>query len=354
MNVVSFVTDLLFLSCLPMSAFLLSKTRVPEIIEPEEMPVEEPASTPQFEWALSPSEVKVLEQKTPDHSILDTDKIFLTLSILTLILSPFIIVFLKVSLLSLALSILAAIYIYCHYSELPFSNLLSYFVDYPHKLTLLSNQKLKKLFTFFKEFIQKQDKGMFIYGLLVVDALYLDLFVAKFSLASNQASAYIFIATLVKLLTIGLFYILYKWLLEKNVFENLALDKRVNTIFIFIIATFTYVSFFWSKVFIKVFSLGIFTSYHQSLPYILATHLILMLIFMIVAYNKDYLKAQISITNFILQFLISLHLVVIGLLIFFSTSSLEAVAFFTAGIALFLLTLLYHLFYKLHIYSQLI
>lgn len=354
MNVVSFVTDLLFLSCLPLSAFLLSKTRAPEVLEVEEAPAEETVSTPQFEWALSPNEAKVLEQKTPNHSMVDTDKIFLSLSILTLILSPFIIVFLKVSLLSFVLGVLTAIYIYSHYSHLPFSSLVSYFINYPHKLTLLSNQKLKSLFAFSKQFIQKQDKQMVIYALLAIDALYLDLFVAKFSLATSQASAYIFIATLVKVLTVGLFYILYKWLLEKNVFSDAVLDKRVNTIFLFVGAMVTYLSFFWSKVFIKVFSLGIFTSYHQSLPYILATHLVLMLIFMIVAYNKDYLKAQGSLTNFILQFLISLHLVVIGLLIFFSTSSLEAVAFFTAGIALFLLTLLYHLFYKLHIYSQLI
>jgi hypothetical protein len=335
-------------------AFLLSKTRVADVVEVAIVPTEETVSTPQFEWALSPNEVKVLEQKIPVQNILDTDKIFLSLTILTLTLSPFIIVFLKVSLLSLVLGVLASIFVYSHHSAMPFSSLVSYFTNYPHKLTLLSNQKLKRLFSFSKQFIQKQDKQMVIYGLLAVDALYLDLFVAKFSLAASQASAYIFIATLVKLLTIGLFYILYKWLLEKNVFRYVILDKRVNTIFLFVGAAITYLFFFWSKIFVKVFSLGIFTSYHQSLPYILATHLVLMLIFMIVAYNKDYLKAQSSLTNFILQFLISLHLVAIGLLIFFNTSSLEAVAFFTAGIALFLLTLLYHLFYKLHIYSQLI
>jgi hypothetical protein len=76
MNVVSFVTDLLFLSCLPLSAFLLSKTRVAEAAEVEQTPAEETVSTPQFEWALSPDEVKVLGQKTPTQNILDTDKIF--------------------------------------------------------------------------------------------------------------------------------------------------------------------------------------------------------------------------------------------------------------------------------------
>ena len=106
MNVVSFVTDLLFLSCLPLLAFLLSKTRVADVVEVAIVPTEETVSTPQFEWALSPNEVKVLEQKIPVQNILDTDKIFLSLTILTLTLSPFIIVFLKVSLLSLVLGVL--------------------------------------------------------------------------------------------------------------------------------------------------------------------------------------------------------------------------------------------------------
>lgn len=360
MSILFFIFDLIFLSFLPLlGIFLGSLKKQVELStqkEDDEKLVSE-VEDENYSWALTKVEKEALQHSAQSHTptpFSHGDILLLLLVALLILCSPFALALLHLNPLSYLISVITTVGAYswkANDSTLHVKNVTYHLVSVAQKI---NKQLILETFTDLKKFLQEQSYTSIIYTILAVDAVYLDLFVAKMSLDKFSATAYIFLSLLSKVVLVALLFGLHKWLIEQNIFKTYRLDSRVVGIFTLGSAILAYFFFLFSKVLVTFISFGSLISFHTALPYIFAVHVLIMLLCFLFHFNHQDFVQKISLQSFALHFLISLHGIILLMLLFFSISSLEAVSFFIAGITLFLLTLFYHLFYRLHIYTQLV
>ena len=361
MSILFFVFDLIFLSFLPLLGIFLGSLKKPVVATnqeaPREVEAEKDTENLDYSWALTKAEKEAIKIAAPSPMFTPFshgDILLLLLVGLLILILPIALAILHLNPLSYLIAIIATVLAYAWKAGETSLNIKNTF----HHLTQVA-QKIDRgvvLSTFadLKLFLQNQPYLNIIYTILAVDAVYLDLFVAKISLDKFSAAAYIFLSILSKAMLVALLFGLHKWLVERNIFKTRNLDTRVVGMFTFSSAIAAYFFFLFSKVLVKFISFGNLTNFHTALPYIFAVHVLIALLFFLFYFNHQDFVQKFSLQSFSLHFLISLHGIVLLMLLFFSISSLEAVSFFVAGLTLFLLTLFYHLFYRLHIYTQLV
>lgn len=361
MSILFFVFDLIFLSFLPLLGIFLGSLKMHtepdrEKIEGTENVVDK-AEDIDYSWALTKAEKKAIKIAAPSPIFTPFshgDILVLLLVGLLILILPIALAILHLNPLSYLIAVIATVFAYswkASETSLKIKNIFHHFTQVAQKI---DKQIITNTFLDLKHFLQNQSYLNIIYTILAVDAIYLDLFVAKISLDKFSAAAYIFLSILSKVILVALLFGLHKWLVERNIFKTRNLDTRVVGMFTFSSAIAAYFFFLFSKVLVKFISFGNLTNFHTALPYIFAVHVLIALLFFLFYFNHQDFVQKFSLQSFSLHFLISLHGIVLLMLLFFSISSLEAVSFFIAGLTLFLLTLFYHLFYRLHIYTQLV
>lgn len=361
MSILFFIFDLIFLSFLPLVGIFLGSLKKHVELGTEKTETTEDLAIEMedvnYSWALSKAEKEALKNSLPTYRpapFSHGDILLLLLIGSLIILSPIALALLHLNPLSYLIAIITTVFAYnwkVSESTLNIKNIVYQFTTVAQKI---NSHVILETFTDLKKFLQEQSYTNIVYTILVVDALYLDLFVAKVSLDKFSATAYIVISLLAKVILVALIFGLHRWLVERNIFKNFILDTKVVGIFVFGATIITYILFLFSKGLIKFLSFGTLVGFHTALPYIFAVHILVSLLFFLFYFNHHNFTQNISLQSFALHFLISLHGIILLMLLFFSISSLEAVSFFMAGLTLFLLTLFYHLFYRLHIYTQLV
>jgi hypothetical protein len=359
MSILFFVFDLIFLSFLPLLGIFLGSLKKPVVATNQEAPREAEKETENldYSWALTKAEKEAIKITAPSPMFTPFshgDILLLLLVGLLILILPIALAILHLNPLSYLTAIAATILAYSwkvNETSLNIKNIFHHFTKVAQKI---DKQIIIDTLLDLKHFLQNQPYLNIVYIILTVDAIYLDLFVAKISLDKFSAAAYIFLSILSKIILVTLLFGLHKWLIEKNIFKTHSLDPRIVSMFTFGSAIIAYFFFIFSKVLVRLVSFGSLINFHTALPYIFAVHVLIMILFFLFYFNHQDFVQKVSLQRFTLHFLVSLHGAILLMLLFFSISSLEAVSFFIAGLTLFLLILFYHLFYRLHIYTQLV
>ncbi len=188
-------------------------------------------------------------------------------------------------------------------------------------------------------------KYNFILNTFVFSFIFLDIFLAKLSLSSYDSSAYILYSVFFKII----FFIIYGF--YKNKFILNPRKYLFNTMSISLF--FLYLIFDLSK-FLSYVVIGFKSSEnHTTLPYIFGAYVLFSLVIILLQIKKDFiLKQSVVLDTLFYSTLVFIFINILSLL-FLNINTIDGISFFMAGISLFFLTLLYHLFYRIHTYIQL-
>ena len=200
MAFLSFITDIIFLSFLHILGFLLAK--IPQKVEAESVVAEEVLEVepepitdakPEYSWALSEKERVVIPNnitKKVERSGSQPGFLILLALLFFILISPIAIFIAKINPISYLISLLLFVIVYIWQNsrnlidlDLKLKNIFSLLPQINKASILNHSQNLK-------DALLLQPKIKLIYFLLIFDAVYLDLFIAKVSLDKTAATAY--------------------------------------------------------------------------------------------------------------------------------------------------------------------
>jgi hypothetical protein len=203
--------------------------------------------------------------------------------------------------------------------------------------------------------VKSQGKYNILFFNFSIIFLYADLFIAKIFLVTSFSTAYIMISLFMKIFVFVLYFtlkdkILYYLVLNK--FKNIEVIFHliIYSLYMFIF----YIFFNFSKFIIQNVSVNMFTEFHTALPYIFIANVLYFSVIKFLHNQKQNLVDRNQTLSIAFNFAMIINILFITIISMSYISTLEAVAFFISGMALLTITLLYHLFYRLHIYIQLV
>lgn len=205
-----------------------------------------------------------------------------------------------------------------------------------------------KTFSYLKN-LSSDNKYSFVLYTFVIMFLFLDVFLAQIYLSTKMYGYYTLVTIFFKMLVISFAYYLF----ENKYVESESAKKTLfyilgGTLFI------SYVLFAFSEISTKVLLGNLFLNYHTSLVLVFLANVLIAVNIFLVFVKKDFIIRNLPILNFLFKAVLLLILFVFVSLFLFNTNSVDSLAFFMIALGMFFLTILYHLFYRIHIYIQLV